>query len=48
MELKRSKAFSDSAKRKETGYDFPNANLKTTNPSHNKDKPKTTGECEVF
>jgi hypothetical protein len=25
-----------------------NENFKTTNPSHNKDRPKTTGECEVF
>ena len=22
--------------------------LKTTNPSRNKDRPKITGECEVF
>jgi ubiquinone biosynthesis protein COQ9 len=25
-----------------------NENFKTTNPSHNKDRPKTTGECEMF
>jgi hypothetical protein len=25
-----------------------NENFKTTNPSHNKGRPKTTGECEKF
>jgi hypothetical protein len=25
-----------------------NENFKTTNPSRNIDRPKTTGECEVF
>jgi hypothetical protein len=25
-----------------------NENFKTTNPSHNKDRSKTTGECEMF
>jgi hypothetical protein len=32
----------------ECGKNKSNENFKTTNPSHNKDKPKTTGECEVF
>jgi hypothetical protein len=30
------------------GKNKSNENFKTTNPSHNKDRPKTTGECEVF
>jgi hypothetical protein len=25
-----------------------NENFKTTNSSHNEDRPKTTGECEMF
>jgi hypothetical protein len=32
----------------EYGKNKSNENFKTTNPSHNKDRPKTTGECEVF
>jgi hypothetical protein len=32
----------------ECGKNKSNENFKTTNPSHNKDRPKTTGECEMF
>jgi hypothetical protein len=32
----------------ECGKNKSNENFKTTNPSHNKDRPKTTGECENF
>jgi hypothetical protein len=30
----------------ECGKNKSNENFKTTNPSHNKDRPKTPGECE--
>jgi hypothetical protein len=34
--------------RNECGKNKSNENFKTTNPSHNKDRPKTTAECEMF
>jgi hypothetical protein len=32
----------------ECGKNKSNENFKATNLSHNKDRPKTTGDCEMF